>query len=180
MKLLMHICCAPCAIYPINTLKGRVCDSITGFYFNPNIHPREEYDKRRLALEYYSMEIQTKVVYPEYNTQPYFDRIAGNEESDARCSHCWRMRLEATAGHAKEEGFDAFTTTLLISPYQQHDIIKRIAQEVSHETGVGFLYHDFREGFKKSQQVAREKGLYRQKYCGCDFSMSEKTKVRKV
>ncbi len=177
MNILLHICCAPCSIYVINQCRDvarnvstdRV-NQVTGFYFNPNIHPREEYLNRRRALEQYSKTIDMEVIYPEYEPGGFFTHIGGDEGRPERCRACWRLRLEETARRAKKEGFDAFSTTLLISPYQDHTAIKSLGERFAGELGIDFYYQDFRPGFKRSQTEAKGFGLYRQRYCGCKYS----------
>jgi len=177
MKLLLHICCGPCAIYPIKTLIDAKFKKITGFYYNPNIHPPSEYKKRRNALRETEEKLGLEIIYPKYDMEEYFVKIYGKEESPSRCGLCWQLRLLKTASFAKENGFDAVTTTLLISPYQDHDSVKEIGEKAARENGVYFYYQDFRIGFKESQESAKKKELYRQKYCGCVFSELERVKL---
>lgn len=185
MKVLLHICCAPCSIYPFKELLKNSAYKVKGFYFNPNIHPYEEYLRRRLAVEEYSKKADLDVIYPEYKPDYFFKRISNYEEKPARCKVCWHIRLEETALHAKENGFDSFSTTLLISPYQDHLIIKEIGFEVAKRYKLNFYYQDFRAGFRESQNEARQHNLYRQKYCGCKYSLLEKnnkeiTPIKKI
>jgi len=177
MKLLLHICCGPCAIYPIKTLAGAKFEKVTGFYYNPNIHPPSEYKKRRNALREAEKKLGLKIIYPSYNMEEYFVKISGREESPSRCRLCWQLRLSETASFAKDNGFDAVTTTLLISPYQDHDSVKEIGEKAARENSVDFYYEDFRKGFKESQEEAKREELYRQKYCGCVFSELERVKL---
>ncbi len=177
MKLLLHICCAPCALYPIRQLAGTKFENMTGFYYNPNIHPPSEYKRRRDALREAAEKIELEVIYPPYRMEEYFRKIASKEGSPERCSLCWALRLSETADFAKENSFDAFTTTLLISPYQDHELVKKIGEDVSREKDVEFYYEDFRKGFRKSQEEAKSAGMYRQRYCGCVFSELERVKV---
>ena len=170
MRILLHICCAPCSIHPYRELKSTDTDSISGFFYNPNIHPFTEYQERKKALEDYSRKTGFPVVFHKYDVENFFREVSGNEALLTRCRICWRMRLEETANFAKNNGFDGFSTTLLVSPYQDQEEIKRLGMDVSKRCGVNFLYKDFRSGFRSSQQEARQKGLYCQKYCGCIFS----------
>ena len=174
MKILLHICCAPCAIHPLRELAGTGDNTITGFYYNPNIHPFTEWEKRRRALIDYAQSQKLDVIYGGYEIERFFGGLKGEFESPGRCLSCWRMRLAATACAAKEGGFDAYTTTLLVSPYQDRDTIVNIGKELSDEAGVVFLGEDYRTGFRQAQQLARERGMYRQKYCGCVFSERER------
>ncbi|MDP6685414.1 MAG: epoxyqueuosine reductase QueH [Candidatus Omnitrophota bacterium] len=178
MRLLLHICCGPCALYPIKQLVARQFEKIVGYYYNPNIHPPSEYKRRKLALQDAGKASGFEVVYPEYKMEDYFRKIASYEDSPDRCTLCWELRRNKAADFAKENNFDSFTTTLLISPYQKHELVKKIGKGIAREKGVGFYYEDFRKGFKESQSEAKEKELYRQKYCGCVFSELERVKVK--
>lgn len=164
MKLLLHTCCGPCSAYPINILRQNGFD-IHCLFYNPNIHPYDEFDKRRQSFEKF-MKIKNVAftVFNEFMQQKwesYYD------EKITRCEMCYRIRMEQTAQFAKMHGFEAFSTTLLVSPYQKHELIKTICMELSSKYGVEFVYIDFRAGFRVGQREAREAGLYMQKYCGC-------------
>ncbi|MDD5449174.1 MAG: epoxyqueuosine reductase QueH [Candidatus Omnitrophica bacterium] len=176
MKILLHICCAPCGIYPFKELLKDPSNHIKGFYFNPNIHPKEEYQRRRAALEQYSRTSGLEVIYPECNPDDFFKKIINNDQRPSRCGICWRMRLEETALAAANDKFDAFTTTLLISPYQDNLVIKTIGEDLAKRHDIKFYYRDFREGFRQSQNEARDHNLYRQKYCGCIYSLKESSR----
>lgn len=178
MKLLLHICCGPCALYPVKELLRGRFDKITGFFYNPNIHPPSEYKRRKDALSEAFSKIGFEVISPDYRMEDYFRAVFSKEDSPGRCSLCWELRLSETAGFAKDNGFDAFTTTLLISPYQDHEKIKKIGEEIASKSGVQFYYQDFRPGFKDGQEQAKEENLYRQKYCGCVFSELERVKIK--
>jgi len=188
MKLLLHICCGPCALYPVKELLGKKFDKITGFFYNPNIHPPSEYKRRRdalLSVGTAHCAVPTKdtgfeIVIPDYRMEEYFIEICRGTACCAptkRCSLCWKLRLSETANFAKNNGFDAFTTTLLVSPYQDHEKIKNIGESIAKENGIQFYYQDFRPGFKDGQAQARKENLYRQKYCGCVFSELERVKL---
>lgn len=177
MKLLLHICCGPCALYPIKQLTGSKFEKITGFYYNPNIHPPSEYKRRRDALRDAEKKLGFEIIYPPYKMEEYFRKISSNEDTPLRCGLCWELRLLETAEYAKANDFDAFTTTLLISPYQNHELVKEIGERVAREKGVSFYYEDFRKGFRESQEEAKKEELYRQKYCGCVFSELERVKL---
>jgi len=168
MKVLLHACCAPCSIYCIDTLKKENVN-IDLFWYNLNIHPYSEYIKRKETLEKYSKMIDINVIYKDYYGLRAFTKNV-IDDLDNRCEYCYRIRLMETAKYAKENGYDAFSTTLLVSPYQKHDIIKTIAEDIALKLGITFLYRDFRVGFREGQAKARELELYRQKYCGCIFS----------
>ncbi len=169
MKLLMHTCCAPCSVYCIDSLREEGIEPIL-YWFNPNIHPYMEYKARRDTLKEYAQSINVEAIFEEnYGLEEFCKNVIGDLNN--RCqNYCYRVRLEQTAKYAKENGYDAITTTLLVSPYQKHEILKKQAEEIAKKYGLNFLYRDFRVGFREGQAKARELGLYMQKYCGCIFS----------
>ena len=172
MNTLMHICCAPCANRPIDVLR-REGVGVTGFWFNPNIHPYTEYQARKSTLEGYAREIGMKLIIGgTYDLRTFITNVADN--IDGRCAYCYQVRMEETAKYAAQHGFDSFTTSLLISPYQKHDAIAATARAMGEKYGVEFLYRDFRPLFQAGQEFAREHGFYMQKYCGCVFSEQER------
>ena len=173
MKILLHTCCAPCVIYPLESLRAKGYN-VAGFFYNPNVHPFADYTNRKNAVEGYAAELAFEVTYPEYLPQEFFHAINQKEEKPGRCETCWELRLRKTAQAAKEKGFDAFTTTLLVSPYQDQEALKRIGEAIAKETGVTFYYEDFRPGFRKAHDQAKAKGIYCQKYCGCIYSEIER------
>jgi len=164
-------------LYPIKQLAATKFKEIVGYYYNPNIHPPSEYKRRKNALLLAQKNAGIEVIYPPYKLEEYFKKISPNEESPHRCNLCWEMRLSETAEFAKKNGFDAFTTTLLISPYQDHALVKEICERLAREKRIEFYYEDFRKGFRESQEEAKKGELYRQKYCGCVFSELERAKV---
>ena len=174
MRILLHICCGPCSIYPLRELIEKDENSVTGFFYNPNIHPYTEMEKRRQVAADYAAKENLEIICGKYNIESFFKNIARNVETPFRCHACWRIRLRETARHAKENGFDAFATTLLVSPYQDYEAIARIGFELGKEFNINFIGKDFRDGFKDAQQRAREHNMYRQKYCGCIFSEKER------
>lgn len=161
-------------MHPFEEVYGKEFDSITGFFYNPNIHPYTEYINRKNALDEYSNRHKIPVIFHKYDIENFFRRISGNEQFGARCGACWRMRLEETAAFAAKKKFDSFSTTLLVSPYQNQEDIKRIGLDLKKRFNVNFYYKDFRGGFKSAQEEARKEDLYRQKYCGCIFSERER------
>lgn len=175
MKLLLHICCGPCLIYPLQQLRLKGIE-VEGVFYNPNIHPLSEYKKRREAVEGFSRTADIKVIYPDYKPEEFFQAVSPypnllpQGEREKRCSLCWRMRLEKTAALAKENGFACFSSTLLVSPYQNQEVLRNTGDEVSKDTGMNFYYEDFRPGFRQAHQQAASKGMYCQKYCGCVYS----------
>ena len=172
MKTLMHICCAPCANQPIQVLRQEGIE-LSGFWFNPNIHPYTEYQARKHTLEDYAREIGLKlIVGGTYDLRTFVANVAGN--IDGRCAYCYRVRMEETARYAAQNGYDSFTTSLLISPYQNHEAICATARAMGAKYGVEFLYRDFRPLFQAGQEFARAHGFYMQKYCGCIFSEEDR------
>ena len=173
MKLLMHTCCAPCSVYCIDSLRAEGIEP-TLFWYNPNIHPYIEYKTRRDCLKEYAKQVDVELLLKEeYGLDEFCRNVVGDIEK--RCvNYCYPKRLGETARFAKENGFDAFTTTLLVSPYQKHEELKKVCERVADYYGIKFVYRDFRVGFREGQTKARELGLYMQKYCGCIFSEEER------
>jgi four helix bundle protein len=172
MKILLHICCANCAIYPLQRINERG-DEAVGYFFNPNIHPYQEYQKRLEALKKYSEEVGLKVIYQdEYLLEEFLRNVSHRVEE--RCQYCYSIRLEATAREAKKNRFDQFSTTLLQSTHQNHTLIKETGERIAQEIGIPFYYEDFRQGWRKGVEVSKAMGLYRQQYCGCIYSEKER------
>lgn len=172
MNTLLHICCAPCANQCVEVLKSENIE-VTGFWYNPNIHPFTEYRARRNCVRQYAEDIGMKLIEKnDYALRPFVREVAADIGN--RCVKCYEMRLFAAAQAAKENGFDSFTSSLFISPYQNHELMKEVALRAAEEYGVEFLYRDFREVFKAGQAYAREHEFYMQKYCGCVFSEEER------
>ncbi|GAB4440891.1 MAG: epoxyqueuosine reductase QueH [bacterium] len=169
-SLLLHICCGPCSLYPIKVLKD-LKFQIKGFFYNPNIHPTMEYMKRRDTVKAYISQSELPVMFESYNPEEYFKNLSDYEN---RCFSCYELRLEKTASTAKRNGSDYFSTTLLYSIRQKHDMIKSIALEKERKYGVKFYYHDFREGWRWAIEESKQLGMYRQNYCGCIFSEKER------
>ena len=172
MKVLLHICCAPCANRPLALLQEQGHD-VTGYWYNPNIHPFTEYRSRRNTVREYLQEIGVPLIEQnDYALRPFVRQVA--EDIAHRCVKCYEMRLFETAKTAKAQGFDGFTSSLFISPYQNHSLMMDVAQRAADEYGVQFVYEDFRPLFRDGQDFAREHGFYMQKYCGCVFSEEER------
>lgn len=171
-KVLLHCCCAPCSVSCINPLKEEGIE-VTAFWYNPNIHPFKEYEARRDCMVEYAKKQQIALIVEENYGLKEFVR-AVSEDISHRCTYCYEHRILKTARMAKEKGFDAFSTTLLASVYQNHDLIKAYAERVAKELGIEFLYRDFRPNFRDGNNKAREEGLYMQKYCGCVFSEEDR------
>lgn len=176
-KMLLHVCCAICASHVIDLLKDEF--DITIYYYNPNIHPQEEYELRlsevKRLIKEMNLSDRIEVIDGGYNTDEYFDKcasMANEKEGGARCSECFRLRLDKTARYAKENNFDMFATTLTISPHKNSEVINAIGEEIGNNVGVHFAKSNFkkREGFKKSNELAAKYNIYRQNYCGCCYS----------
>ena len=172
MKTLLHICCAPCANQPIEVLRADGLE-VTGFWYNPNIHPFTEYRSRRNCVRDYAQQIELPLIEQnDYALRPFVRAVA--EDIENRCVKCYELRLFETARQAAEGGFDSFTSSLFISPYQNHELMRQVAEQAASEYGIRFLYRDFRPYFRDGQTFAREHGFYIQKYCGCVFSEEER------
>lgn len=173
MNILLHTCCAPCSIKCIQNLKNEGIFS-TIFWYNPNIHPFKEYDIRKKTLIKYARSQNVEYLEKsEYGLRDFISEIYPHF-GKKRCEYCYEKRLSETAKCAVKKGFEAFSTTLLISPYQNHELIKKIGEKTEKKYNVKFLYRDFRPYFFEGQNEAREIGLYMQKYCGCIFSEEER------
>jgi epoxyqueuosine reductase len=172
MKILLHICCAPCSIYPVGFLRSEGMD-VTGYYYNPNIHPYTEFMKRKEALENYAAEIGMEMIFDTGYYLEEFIRAAVYREQH-RCRACYAMRLDQAALEAKKGGCDYFSTTLLVSPYQKHELIREIGQAAGDKHGIPFYYADYRTGYREATALSRKMGMYRQKYCGCIYSEKER------
>ncbi len=179
--LLLHACCAPCSSYCLEYLSNYF--SITLYFYNPNIYPESEYALRAEEARRFISEMNFKhpVAFAEgkFDPKEFYDCVKGYEqekEGGERCFRCYRLRLENTANLAKEMGFDYFTTTLSISPLKRADKINEIGEELGAIYNVKHLPSDFKKknGYKRSTELSREHGLYRQDYCGCVFSMRDR------
>ncbi len=176
MKLLMHICCANCSLYTVKHLASKGMD-IKGLWFNPNIHPEEEYGKRLKALKELDSLWGLDIEYVDkYGLSDFLCALDGHD--GIRCVKCYEMRLGETAATAKKMGLDGFTTTLLISPHQKFDLIVDMGRQMEKEYSVPFYLEDFRPGWRETVRISKELGLYRQKYCGCVFSERERAETK--
>jgi predicted adenine nucleotide alpha hydrolase (AANH) superfamily ATPase len=168
----MHICCAPCSIFPINRLRSEAME-IRGFFYRHNIHPWKECERREEALRAYAETISLPVIYQKgYDMEVFLQNVAFRESD--RCRYCYHDRLKTTALLAKRGRFDCFTSTLLYSKFQQHDVIRATGEAVAKSTGIPFLYRDFREGWKEGVDQSKAFNMYRQPYCGCIYSEKER------
>lgn len=180
-SILLHSCCGPCSTAVIERLMDDY--SITVFFYNPNITDEDEYRMRleaqKQVIDYFNdkrmMMDKISLIEGEYNAPSYMRNVKGFEEEQeggARCSICFRMRLEAAAKEALQKGFDTFTTTLTVSPHKNYKIISEIGHETELSFGIPYLDMDFKKkaGFQRSIELSKEIGIYRQNYCGCEFS----------
>lgn len=172
MRILLHVCCANCAIHPLNLLSSEG-HQVFGYWYNPNIHPFTEYQKRMQALK----SLEEKRSFPTFYNDSYdLEKFlkAATQDVENRCAFCYKIRLIKAANYAKEHNFDSFSTTLLISPHQKHELIREIGEKIGADLGIRFLYRDFRSGFHDGKKEAKDLELYSQKYCGCIFSEKER------
>ena len=180
-KLLLHTCCAPCSSYCIEYLSNYF--DITVLYYNPNISPQEEYEKRKQEqirfLKEYPSKNKLDIMDIDYDYNEFLDIAEGLEqepEGGKRCHKCYRLRLEKTAIMAKENHFDYFGTTLTVSPYKNSQLLNQIGSELESKYQIAYLYSDFKkkEGYKRSIELSKQYHLYRQDYCGCIYSKKER------
>jgi len=174
MNILFHICCAPCAIYPLSRLRKQGF-SVQGYFYNPNIHPYLEYQKRMSTVQEFSDRAGLSVSYRDgYDLDEFLIRVAG--KGPGRCEQCYRIRLDAAAAETSRSGSSLFTTSLLYSKYQNHDLIRAVAEEMAREHRVELYYEDFRIGWREGIVESKAMGLYRQQYCGCVYSERDRYK----
>jgi len=171
-KLLLHVCCAHCAAYTVDYWREQGYE-VSALWYNPNIHPYTEHQNRLEAMKTLTQKMNLPLTISEgYDMIEYFRRVVGHESE--RCRHCFRLRLSKTAETAREKNFSAFTTTLLISPHQKHDLLRKIGEELSEEKGIEFLYADLRKHYSDSRHLTKPLDIYRQQYCGCIYSEWER------
>lgn len=173
-RILLHMCCGPCAVYPISILREKGFD-VMGVFFNPNIQPLKEYQRRADSAVKAAENLGIRIValHREYNPQKFLRRMVFREEQ--RCVLCYQLRLERTRNMAMKGGFDFFTSTLLFSKRQKHGVIKSVGESLAGSK-CDFLYEDFRTGWDQGRQMAMDMDLYRQNYCGCIYSEFERFK----
>ncbi len=172
MKILLHICCAPCSIYPIRFLRENEFQ-VMGFFYRHNIHPFTECLRREETLREYSQSIDLPMIWQKGYEMEAFLRSMSFREKD-RCRVCYYQRLKAAAMVAKKGKFDCFSTTLLYSKFQTHKTIVETGESLGKKYGVPFYYHDFSEGWKEGIEESRARGMYRQQYCGCIYSEKDR------
>lgn len=182
-RLLLHSCCGPCSTYVLDFLKDHFDISI--LFYNPNIYPEEEYyyrkDEQEALVEKMGLEIEVLPV--DYRKEEFYSMAKGLEEEQengARCLLCYRLRLEEAAKVAREKDYDYFTTSLSISPHKDSQVLNQIGKTLEEKYGVNYLYSDFKknDGFKKSVDLSKKYDMYRQDYCGCEFSMRDRDEVK--
>lgn len=174
-KILLHACCATCSGYPLEKLKEMGYQPIL-YFFNPNIYPKEEFEKRLSELQNYAQKKEIELIVDKYLPQKWYNYIAGLEnepEKGARCQKCFEYRLIHTAKKAKELGLNCFTTTLTVSPHKQSKVIFETAKKIAVKFELDFIEVDFKKqnGFLKTMQIAKNENFYRQNYCGCEYSI---------
>ena len=198
LRILMHVCCGPCAAWPMKRFTEDNNFELAAVFYNPNIHPKDEFEKRKegavqiaknfsVPLSVYNDYMQREWEEFERTRHERQDRLerthnaradmherardSRQDERSERCGMCYGIRLGFVAEKAKETGYDAFTTSLLISPYQDHNLIKELGEKYQKEFNISFYYEDFRPAFREGQMIAKNMGVYRQKYCGCIISL---------
>jgi len=174
-KFLLHTCCAVCSGHVIQQLKKEF--DVMAYFYNPNIHPVTEYEKRKMTLEQYCHKYKIQFIKGEYSWEDWIESVRGSEaepEGGYRCNICYKIRLEEVARKAKELDCDYFGSTLTISPHKKADIINPIGKEVGEKFGIKFYEADWKkqDGFKKACEISREEDFYRQNYCGCVYSIN--------
>ena len=176
-KILFHVCCGPCFIAPYEVLKAEHNFAVTGYWFNHNIHPYQEYERRLNSLKTWSEEHAVSIIFDEsYTPELFFNQINGREEE--RCYLCYHFRLRKVAVMAKRAHFDLFSSTLLYSRYQKHDLIKGIGMQIADQLGIEFFYRDFRSEWGRGVKLSKEVLMYRQSYCGCLYSERDRYQKR--
>ena len=172
MKVLLHTCCGPCTIYPLEILRKMDLE-VMGFFYRHNIHPFTECMRREETLKEYAQDTGLRMIWQQGYALEKFLRAVAFREKD-RCRYCYHARLKATALVAKKGKFQAFSTTLLYSKHQNHRAIVDTGEALAKQYGLKFLYHDFREGWKEGIEISKQRNMYRQQYCGCIYSEKER------
>ena len=175
MKLLLHMCCGPCSCYPVKLLREEGIEPV-GYFFNPNIHPYKEWEHRLETAKEFAAKVNMEIHTDEnYQLREFLRRaLPAEAQPNGRCRMCYTWRLEQAARFAAENGFEAFTSTLFYSIYQQHELMKETAAFFAKKYQVQFYYEDFRPGWQEGIDISHALELYRQPYCGCIFSEEER------
>ena len=180
MRLMLHACCGPCLIEPLDEFL-ETADEVVIVFTNSNIHPAEEYERRKETLTAYADGMGATVIELPYDPAAWIEAVGPlAREGAKRCSACYRLRLGQAARYAAENGFDALATTLTISPYQSPDAIRREGEAAAQAVGILWVDRDFRDSYPESVRRSRELGMYRQNYCGCAFSKEEAAQEREA
>lgn len=170
-KLLMHLCCAPCATYPVKSLREQGYE-LSAYFYNPNIQPAKEYDRRLENVKIFSEKYNLPLVIEGQSDEALWRSFKSDEKKD-HCRICYNLRMDNAAKHCKAIGLEQFTTVLTVSPWQDHEAIKLAGEAAALRHGVQFIYMDFRDGYREGQEMAKADGLYRQRYCACIYSLGE-------
>ena len=173
-KILLHACCGICSSYPISYLQNMGYE-VCVYFYNPNIYPEEEYQKRLEAEKTLCKHFNCELIIGKYEPEVYYDFIKGLEnepEKGKRCDKCFELRFESAAKLAKELGINTFTTSMVISPHKNYEKLTQIGEQIAHKYGLEYLSTNFRkdDGFLKTNQISKSLNLYRQSYCGCKFA----------
>ncbi|MGD8534996.1 MAG: epoxyqueuosine reductase QueH [Candidatus Aminicenantes bacterium] len=176
-RILVHVCCAPDALYVLGYLRENY--EVSGYFYNPNIHPAEEYNMRLEETRKVARILNVDLIEEVYDDERWFkitQKFKDEPEKGRRCDVCYAMRLKKTARKASELGFDMFTTVMSLSPLKKADVLNRIGKMFSHRFRIDFLEADFKkkDGFKKSVELSKNHGIFRQNYCGCLYSQRKK------
>lgn len=176
MNILLHICCGNCAIFPVKMLREQ-SHQLTGYFFNHNIHPYQEYSRRLETTREYASQVELPLlVDDQYRLEEFLANVAADPSQ--RCAYCYRSRLTSTAQKAAKDGFEAFSTTLLYSRYQDQEAIINFGLQLAQEYQLVFIGQDFRPGWNEGIRISKEMGLYRQQYCGCIYSEKDRYSPR--
>jgi len=175
-KILVHICCAPDALYVMGVLKDEY--DVSGYFYNPNIHPREEFELRLEETRKVAQALNFELIEEVYDDDKWFEitlKYKDEPEKGKRCDICYAMRLKKTAQKASDLGFDTFTTVMSLSPWKKADVLNQTGKMFAHKYKINYLEADFKkkDGFRKSVELSKLHGLYRQHYCGCIYSKKE-------
>lgn len=175
-RILLHTCCAPCLLYPYKVLSEQGFEVIS-FWYNPNIFPYDEKMKRYTCLKQYCADNAIELVSVWSMPEDFYRAVFTYRSFPSRCARCWYLRLYRTAKEAIKLGISAFTTTLLVSKYQDPVVINSLGEQVASEVGVEYLPFDFRDGFNWAHEQAKALGMYLQKWCGCIFSYNARQRA---
>lgn len=177
MSILLHACCAPCLTYSYKVFRQDF-DDVKILWYNPNIHPFKEYEKRLKSMLKYEEQRSEEIDITYIDEYDIGEFISSAVKVDCRCELCYEKRFNKTAEIAEKNNIEKFSTTLSISPYQDHQLMKEVGKKVEKDTGIKFIYKDLRDGFEEHHELANDMNLYKQGYCGCIFSEKERYKKK--